>query len=559
MNHVINEGTYRVLARAYRPTKLSELIGQDALVRTLTNAIGSGRLAHAYLLSGIRGIGKTTTARIIARALNCTGPDDKGGPTPEPCGECSSCRAIAEDRAVDVIEMDAASHTGKGDILELMDGVHYAPASARYKVYIFDEVHMLSEKAWNALLKTIEEPPPHVKFIFATTEIRKVPVTVLSRCQRFELRRVAPNMLSTHLAGIAERESIDVSQGALKLIAQSGEGSVRDALSLLDQAVALSDGQVSASLVQEMLALGDRHRLLDLYHQLACGNAAGALAQFTELFDAGADPIAVINDLLELAHVLSRNKLGISVDSGFTATDELRDRCQTVANDQTLEVLARAWQMLLKGLDECRTAPDSRDATEMLLIRLASVRDLPPPGDLARLLGREPVQTADHQMPRHSLSRKTEYPLSGEPLAVNAPSAVALPTQRTAPMSLDALVRVLRTHGEQVLAARLHQSTHLLGLEPGRLELRIEPDLPNDFANKLSTALTRCLGSRWVVAIGTEAGAPTLAEQEDERRRAAVKRAQSDPGLQGLIQLFPGASLVDVRPDEDANSDDEQR
>ncbi len=547
MNQNSNAGSYRVLARAYRPTKLSELIGQEALVRTLTNGITSGRLAHAYLLSGIRGIGKTTTARIIARALNCTGADGKGGPTPEPCGVCPSCTAIAEDRTVDVIEMDAASHTGKGDVLELMEGVHYAPAASRYKVYIFDEVHMLSEKAWNALLKTIEEPPPHVKFIFATTEIRKVPVTVLSRCQRFELRRVPAAELARHLSAIAEREGITVEPRALGLIAQSGEGSVRDALSLLDQAIALSEGPISAELIQDMLGLGDRNRLIDLYEAVAAGDAKSAIIQFGKLFNDGADPITVVNDLLELTHVLSRRRLGIETVSSFTATEEVVGRCRKLAADQSLEILARAWQMLLQGLEEVRAAPDAHDAAEMLLLRLASVSDLPPPGELARLFGRGDVELNEPvtPIPEPTLLHPETAPVSLE--TADGRLTGAGPVSAPMPNSLDDIISLLRSHGEQVMAARLYRSAHLLAIEPGRLELRIEDETPKDFFTKLQAALTRNLGETWIVSLGFDPGEATLAERDLALHRNTMERLSSDPNVRGLMEIFPGASLVDVR------------
>ena len=375
--------SYRVLARAYRPTRLSELIGQEALVRTLKNAFASGRVAHAFLLSGIRGVGKTTTARIIARGLNCTGAD---GPTPEPCGECPSCRAIDEDRALDVIEMDAASQTGKADVLDLLEGISFVPTSSRYKVYILDEVHMLSDKAWNALLKSVEEPPPHCKFIFATTEVRKVPVTVLSRCQRFELRRVDAATLVRHLQAVCQREGVAASEQALGLIARAAEGSVRDSLSLLDQAIATSEGGIEAELVQAMLGLGDRVQLLELLAAVLDGKAGEVLDRYQELYALGADPAALAQDLLEITHWLSRLKIRPDAAAQLGIAAQAAERAAAMAASVSLPVLARAWQMLLKGIDEVRTAPDAAAAAEMLLLRLACVGELPPPGELARLL-----------------------------------------------------------------------------------------------------------------------------------------------------------------------------
>ena len=400
---------YRVLARAYRPTRLSALIGQEALVRTLKNAFASGRVAHAFLLSGIRGVGKTTTARIIARGLNCTGPDGQGGPTPEPCGMCASCTAIEEDRALDVIEMDAASQTGKDDVLELLEGLQFLPSYSRYKVYILDEVHMLSSKAWNALLKTVEEPPPHAKFIFATTEVRKVPITVLSRCQKFELRRVEPEELTAHLSGICAKEGVAVAQDALAMVALAAEGSVRDALSLLDQAIATAEGPVDGELIQAMLGLGDRLQLLELFDTVMRGDAKGALERFGQLYALGADPVAVAQDLLEISHWLSRLKVAAEATSSLGIAAAAAERASVMAKELSLPVLARAWQMLLRGIDEIRSAPDARGAAEMLLLRIACVSDLPSPAELARLLrrgnGAEPVALPARPAPHRRSDR----------------------------------------------------------------------------------------------------------------------------------------------------------
>ncbi len=381
---------YRVLARKYRPASFADLIGQEALIRTLTNAISSGRLAHAFMLTGVRGVGKTTTARILARALNCTGPDGTGGATAEPCGLCEHCLAIAEDRHVDVIEMDAASRTGIDDIRELIEGVRYRPVTARTKVYIIDEVHMLSRQAFNGLLKTLEEPPEHVVFIFATTEIRKVPVTVLSRCQRFDLRRVAQDRLAEHFAGLAEREGVRVAPPALAMIARAADGSVRDGLSLLDQAIALTGGEVGEEEVKVMLGLADRARIFDLFEAVMGGEIAAALDLLGDLYAAGADPLVVLQDLLELTHFLTRVRLvpQVAEDPGVPETERVRG--QALAEKLGVAMLARTWQMLLKGLGEARTAPSPIQAAEMVLIRLAHASELPTPGELVRSLGGEP-------------------------------------------------------------------------------------------------------------------------------------------------------------------------
>lgn len=553
--------SYRVLARAYRPTRLSALIGQDALARTLRNAFASGRVAHAFLLSGIRGIGKTTTARIIARGLNCTGPDGQGGPTPEPCGECPSCRAIDEGRALDVIEMDAASQTKKEDVLDLLEGISFVPTSSRYKIYILDEVHMLSEKAWNALLKSVEEPPPHAKFIFATTEIRKVPITVLSRCQRFELRRVDAGALARHLEAICAREGVEASPEALALIARAAEGSVRDALSLLDQAIATSEGPVEAGLVQAMLGLGDRLQLLDLFEAVTRGEAAEVLDRFQALYALGAEPVAVAQDLLEIAHWLSRLKVKPDAASSLGLAAQAAERARAMAQGLSLPVLARAWQMLLRGIDEIRVAPDAAAAAEMLLLRLACVSDLPPPGELARLL-REggalaPAAPAARPQPPPAPARPpvTAAPVARGPASSavarspEPPTALAPPMASAAePESFAELVAWLRRNGEAPLAAWLFQSAHPIRFEPGRLELRLAPGAPADTMSRLIDALARLTGRRWVVALGSAQGEPTLAQQAATTKKARLAEAHRDPELQRILSAFPGAEIVDIRP-----------
>jgi DNA polymerase III subunit gamma/tau len=543
---------YRVLARAYRPTRLSALIGQEALVRTLNNAFASGRVAHAFLLSGIRGVGKTTTARIIARGLNCTGADGEGGPTPEPCGVCPSCKSIDEDRALDVIEMDAASQTGKDDVLELLEGLQFLPGYSRYKVYILDEVHMLSPKAWNALLKTVEEPPAHAKFVFATTEVRKVPVTVLSRCQKFELRRVEPETLAAHLAGICERETVAVSPDALALIARAADGSVRDALSLLDQAIATAEGAVEAGLVQSMLGLGDRLQLLDLFDTVMRGDAAGALERFAGLYALGADPVAVAQDLLEISHWLSRLKVLPDATSGLGIAGAATARAAAMATDLSLPALARAWQMLLKGIDEVRTAPDAAAAAEMLLLRLACVSDLPSPAELARMLQdghggtSRPTPIAAPEL--HAVHRRAAGPAVLQ--AVDRPAEVLDPapvSRGTEPADFPGLVERLREGGEAPLAAWLFQSAHLIRFEPGRLELRFAAGVPTDVAGRLGEAASRVTGRRWIVVVGSDAGEPTLAAQASADKEARLVELADDPELRQVLAAFPGAALVDVR------------
>src|SRR5713226_2600790 len=375
---------YRVLARKYRPVDFTTLIGQEAMVRTLRNAIATGRIAHAFMLTGVRGVGKTTTARIIARALNCIGPDGKGGPTVDPCGVCDNCKAITEDRHVDVIEMDAASRTGIDDVRELIEGVRYRPVSARYKVYIIDEVHMLSEKAFNALLKTLEEPPPHVKFVFATTEIRKVPVTVLSRCQRFDLKRVPQETLIAHFAGIAAAEKVEISPEALVLLARAADGSVRDGLSMLDQAIAHGGGVVDAAQVRDMLGLADRSRVLELFEKTMKGDATAVVASLGEMHDSGADPVVVLQDLLELTHWVTRLK--VAPEAAAASADSERAQGRAMAAKLSMATPTQTWTMLLMGLQETLYSASAQRAAEMALIRLCYAADLPSPCDAIKAL-----------------------------------------------------------------------------------------------------------------------------------------------------------------------------
>jgi DNA polymerase-3 subunit gamma/tau len=556
------DAPYRVLARAYRPTRLSQLIGQEALVRTLTNAFASGRIAHAFLLCGIRGVGKTTTARIIAAALNCTGADGTGGPTPEPCGQCPSCRAIRDGASLDVIEQDAASNTGKGEMIDLLEGTAYLPVASRYKVFILDEVHMLSDKAWASLLKTVEEPPPHVKFVFATTELRKVPMTVLSRCQRFDLRRVEAGVLAAHLGAIAAREGASAEPEALELIARAAEGSVRDALSLLDQAIAMSEEGVRAATVRAMLGLADQTRLIELFDRVTSGASAEVVERFAELHALGADPVAVLQDLLEISHWLSRLKVG--ADTGgtrFVATSAAM--VKAMAERLSLGALSRAWQMLLRGIDEVRAAPDAAAAAEMILLRLACASELPPPAELMRLLqaphGEPPVPLraqADGGVPAGVHAAPVAAGGSAGPRAGGGSLALvrAAPklepedaAEAGEPSSFPQLVDRLDRTGEKLLAAWLRQGGHLIRFEPGRLEFRAAPGLPADLANRLGTALHRMTGRRWVVALGKAEGEPTLAAQEDAQKAARLTELVADPRLRAVLDAFPGAAIVDVR------------
>jgi DNA polymerase-3 subunit gamma/tau len=565
---------YRVLARKYRPVSFAEMIGQEAMVRTLTNAFASGRLAHAFMLTGVRGVGKTTTARIIARALNCIGPDGQGGPTAEPCGVCEHCVSIAEDRHIDVLELDAASRAGGvGDVRELIDGVRYAPVSARFKIYIIDEVHMMSVPAFNALLKTLEEPPAHVKFIFATTEIRKVPVTVLSRCQRFDLRRVDMDLLIQHFARVAAAEGAQIAPAALALIARAADGSVRDGLSLLDQAIARAEGPIEEAQVRDMLGLADRTRLFDLYDRLMQGDAKGALDLVADMYAAGADPAVLLQDLLELTHWLTRLKIVPQLAEAPGVPEVERTRGRDIATKLSTAHLARCWQMLLKGLGEVQMAPSPLQAVEMVLIRLTHAADLPTPADLVRQLqngapaaerprpsaGERPSgvsAAASAPSPSLASSSAASMPARGEPAerprAYAGGGAVAAAQSQPAaappePQSFAEIVALVAERREAILQAHLQNSVHLVRFEPGRLEIRPGEHAPRDLANRLGALLSEWTGRRWVVAISGEPGEPTLGEQAAAAKARERAEVAAHPLVQAAMAAFPGAAIEAVR------------
>jgi DNA polymerase-3 subunit gamma/tau len=540
---------YKVLARKYRPSDFTGLIGQEALVRTLSNAFAAGRIAHAFMLTGVRGVGKTTTARIIARALNCIGPDGKRSePTIRPCGVCEPCIAIAESRHVDVQEMDAASRTGIDDVREIIEGVRYAPASARYKVYIIDEVHMLSKQAFNGLLKTLEEPPPHVKFVFATTEIRKVPVTVLSRCMRFDLRRIETTELIAHLESIAQKENVKIEAAALALIARAAEGSVRDGLSLLDQAIAHSEGgTITADTIRAMLGLADRGRVLDLFEKVMGGAIADALAGFGELYDRGADPLAVMQDLLEIVHFLTRVKVAPNAEGFFDGSSSEAGRAAQMAAKLTVPSLTRAWSLLLKGLFEVRDAARPVAACEMALIRLAYAADLPPTDKLVRdLLEGEtiaPPRASPSPPAGGGVGAPGARPGEGAAQSLASPAAAVAPTLR----SLEDIAALAQAMGAPVLKVHLENDVHLVSLEPGRLEFRPSARAPKTLAADLAQRLKDWTGTRWVVTLAREGGAPTLAEQKRAAKAARHERVLQEPLVRAVLDRFPGAEIVAVR------------
>ncbi len=515
---------YRVLARKYRPQRFSELIGQDAMVTTLGNAIKRDRIAHAFLLTGVRGVGKTSTARLIAKALNCIGPDGQGAPTIDPCGVCEPCVAIAEGRHIDVVEMDAASHTGVDDIREIIEAVRYAAVSARYKIYIIDEVHMLSKNAFNALLKTLEEPPAHVKFLFATTEVQKVPVTVLSRCQRFDLRRIPAELLGEHFGAVVKAEAVEAEPEALALIARAAEGSVRDGLSILDQAIAHAHGNVSAAQVREMLGLSDRGAIRTLFGHLLAGEGPTALAALRGQYDLGVDPVAVFRGLLETCHGVTRVKVGGHQDSALSA--EEREAFADWASGLGFAALHRMWQLLLKGHGEVTTAPMPLEAAEMALLRIVHAASLPDPGELARRLS------------------NGEVAVTGAAALPAAASDEQAPLLRLPP-DFKSLIDDLENGGKHLLAQKLHDAVGLVRYAPPDLVIRPTQKLESDFARDLGTALKLITGQAWSISIADGPSQPSLLDQERATTQAEREAVMASPVVQAAFEAFPDAELID--------------
>lgn len=565
---------YQVLARKYRPETFADLVGQDAMVRTLKNAFEADRIAQAFVMTGIRGIGKTTTARIIAKGMNCIGPDGTGGPTTEPCGQCEHCTAIMEGRHVDVMEMDAASRTGVGDIREIIDSVHYRAASARYKIYIIDEVHMLSTSAFNALLKTLEEPPAHVKFIFATTEIRKVPVTVLSRCQRFDLRRIEPEQMIGLLRKIATAESAEISDDALALITRAAEGSARDATSLLDQAISHGAGETNADQVRAMLGLADRGRVLDLYDMIMRGDAGAALAELGAQYADGADPMAVLRDLAEITHWISVVKITPEAAEDPTVSPDERARGQAMAEKLPMRAMTRMWQMLLKALDEVASAPNAMMAAEMAVIRLTHVADLPSPEDLVKKLkdatpppvpGGAPMGPGGGggyagQPQGGSLggamtqAQGSPMPQGGAPMGGGGPQAALAQDVQAALArypSFEHVVELIREHRDMKLLVQVETYLRLAAYRPGRIEYQPTPDAPQDLASRLGQALQNWTGSRWAVILVNEGGGETIDEKRNAKLNALKAETEAHPMMQAIRAAFPKSRITKIRTPEE--------
>ena len=556
---------YRVLARRYRPDRFSELIGQDALVRTLSNALALGRLAHAFVLTGVRGVGKTSTARLLARGLNCIGKDGNGEATLEPCGTCEPCQAIGAGRHVDILEIDAASHTGVDDAREIIEGVGYRPVSARFKIYIIDEVHMMSKSAFNALLKTLEEPPDNVKFIFATTEIRKVPVTILSRCQRFDLRRVPVDELTGHLTRICERENINAEAEAVNAIARAAEGSVRDALSLLDQAAAMTADKLSPDSIADMLGHPGRQDSITILDAALKGDAAGALATLASAMANGAEPEMVVADLLDLVHRASVKAAGGNLE----ALLEVEKTPVSELAKLGIARLGRAWQMLLKGHGEITSAPQPMAAAEMLVIRLAHLANMPTPGEIVRKLANsgpaEPQQTvpvttdasaADPSAdppPAMMAAGHGEPPESASVQPVTAPPVAtpdAAPEARAAaqPKTLLEISELVDAHDEPLLAALIRTHVRLVRIQPGLLEISLTDGAPETLPGDMARQLTRWTDTRWMVSLSDGPGGRTISEERQAARQKQCDVLAETPVIKSIFETFPGAEIESVRP-----------
>ena len=555
---MIGTGTegYRVLARKYRPETFGDLVGQDAMVQTLRNAFHAGRIAQAFIMTGIRGTGKTTTARIIAKGLNCVGSDGNGGPTIDPCGKCEHCEAIIEGRHVDVVEMDAASRTGVNDVREIIESVQYRAIMARHKIYIIDEVHMLSTNAFNALLKTLEEPPEHVKFIFATTEIRKVPVTVLSRCQRFDLRRIQPEEMLAMLDRIAKAEGAQIEEAALKLIVRAAEGSARDATSLLDQAISHGAGETSEEQVRAMLGLADRGRVTDLLDMILRGDAKAALAEFASQYHAGAEPLAIFGDLAEVTNWLSMIKITPDqADDHAVAPDE-RIRGKRMAGELEMRSLTRMWQMLVRALEEISAAPNPRMAAEMAVIRMTHVADLPSPEELVRNLRKTPAQGNGRRSGPSEPGGGETRTRSDQGSDSRAEVARETSDGPVQPEGFANMLELIRKNREMKLLMDVENHVRLVSYQPERITVQLTSEAPSGLVQGLGTCLQRLTGRRWSVVVVNEGGGETVAEMRDAARRESRRKAEEHPLVKEVFAHFPDARIIAIRTPEKIDTPD---
>tara|TARA_B110000003_G_scaffold43878_1_gene41377 strand:- start:2273 stop:4021 length:1749 start_codon:yes stop_codon:yes gene_type:complete len=548
---------YQVLARKYRPETFSDLIGQEAMVRTLKNAFDADRIAQAFMMTGIRGVGKTTTARIIAKGMNCIGLEGNTGPTTSPCGQCEHCVAISEGRHVDVLEMDAASRTGVDDIREIIDSVHYRAASARFKIYIIDEVHMLSNNAFNALLKTLEEPPEHVKFIFATTEIRKVPVTVLSRCQRFDLRRIEPEEMIKMLQNLAKLENASISNEALALITRASEGSARDAQSLLDQAISHGAGETSVDQVRAMLGLADRGRVLDLFEFIMRGQAKEALNELGSQYSDGADPIGIIRDLAEVTHWVSIIKITPDAADDPTVSPDEKTRGQAFSQSLSMRILTRTWQLLLKALEEISSAPNPMMAAEMAVIRITHVSDLPSPEELVKKLTSTNSESEGVKKgnPGKSISNTTSsnfkptQQTETRPIKNEGNTALALDTETLDLQypTFESVLEIIRKFRDMKLLIDVENSVRLSSYVPGRIEFTPTENAPKDLAQRLGQLLQNWTGFRWAITVVGNCSGETIQEQRNAKDATLKREAKLHPFVKTVFDNFPKASIVEIK------------
>ena len=560
-----SKDNYQVLARKYRPATFSDLIGQDTMVRTLTNAFEANRIAQAFILTGIRGTGKTSTARIIAKGVNCIGEDGNGSSTTEPCGKCEHCESISNGRHVDVFEMDAASKTGVADIREIIESVQYRATSARFKIYIIDEVHMLSNSAFNALLKTLEEPPKHIIFIFATTEIQKIPVTVLSRCQRFDLRRIEPEIMIEYLKNVAAEEGVEISKDALALITRASEGSVRDSISLLDQSISNAMDKIDAKDIRDMLGLSDRGRILDLFNLIVSGDTVGALNELSSLYSDGGEPEAILNDLAEISHWISLIKITPEAAEDPTVSPDERSRGKTIANRLNIRSLSRMWQMLLVALDEIRIAPNSMMAAEMTIIRLTHVSELPSPEELIKKIQNGSIQGNKTNIPIQDST--TNNKIQGS-ISDNVSKAISHPvvyksvshsTQNLAEdrnfnpehiYSFRDVIELIKLNRDIQLLVEVETCLRLTSFSSGRIEFVPTNDAPANLAQKLGTKLTQWSGIRWAVSVVNEGGESTIAEMKLEESNKLNALAKEHKMVQAAFLVFPNAKITNIRSTE---------